>query len=98
VTTFTARRFASAICAVVVCRSVVVCHTPVSVCVLRTPGDDGGRGQVLSTLTDDCRLLSTLGVHQLCTPRWSIGPESASRGPWASADIAHDLLFSLSLQ
>jgi len=33
--------------------------------VLRTSGDDGGRGQVLLTSTDDCRPVITLGV-QLC--------------------------------
>jgi len=30
---------------------------------LRTIGDDAGRGQVLSTSTIDCRLLVTLGIH-----------------------------------
>ena len=38
-----------------------------SVCVLTTH-DDGGRSQVLSTSTNDCRLLITLGV-QLCIQR-----------------------------
>ena len=31
---------------------------------LTTPGDDGGRDQVLSRSTDDCRLLITLSVQR----------------------------------
>jgi len=35
-------------------------YRQLSVYVLRTPDDDGGRGQVLSKSTDDCRLVITL--------------------------------------
>jgi len=48
-----------------------------------TPGDDGGCRQVLSTSMNDCRLLITV----LCTARWSIGREAASRSSSASVDV-----------
>jgi len=55
---------------------------------LISPGADGERGQVLSTSTDDRRLLITLGVQFVLSAMvdWAWG-EAASRGPTALADI-----------
>jgi len=51
------------------CYTLTICvstnNRQLSFCVLRTRGDDGGRGPVLLTSTDDCHLVITLGV-QLC--------------------------------
>jgi len=54
--------------------------------VFTTLGDDDGRGQVMSTVDDDRRLLITLSV-QLCVQRDGRLSVTASRGSPALADL-----------